>query len=148
MVERLAVNELVVGSNPTRGAKMESSELAYAFDFLAGVWIIQSIIFRSQRHIEVESQSIWDGNPLLHESQLKAFSDGWMGTVQLFIGLLLHLFKFDVEACIGLFVIGIALFLSILVKMIIEKKIEKKMEKIYPNSYAIVKRRAGGLPDS
>jgi len=127
---------------------MSSSILGYILDFLAGVFIIQSIIFRSQKHIETETQPVWDGNPLLHESQIKAFRDGWIGALILFAGLLLHIIHFEISVYIGALIVSEILLILVLIHLISKRKIEAKMSKRYGSTYDIVKKRAKGLLDA
>jgi len=125
---------------------VDSSALGYIFDFLAGIFIIRSIVLRSKRHIEVEASTLWDGNPLLYESQLKAFWDGWLGVVTLFIGLILHLYHFEFPLSTGLLTIGITILLYIVAIYLLNKRIATEVRKVY-NHYDKVKDRARGKGD-
>lgn len=124
---------------------MLSSQLGYILDFIAGFWIIQSIIFRTYRHIEVESQDLWDGNPLTHKAQLDSFWDGWMGVMQLFIGLILHLVHFEINFKIGIVAISVFVILNIAIRIIINVKIEHYLINKYKETYNVVKKRAKGM---
>jgi hypothetical protein len=119
---------------------MESSALGYVFDFIAGFLIIQSIILRSTRHIKVETSSLWDGNPLLYETQLKAFWDGWLGVLVLFVGLILHLIHFALPLCMGLVTVGMTIVLCSIARHLLEKHIAAEVRKEYA-SYDEIKRR-------
>jgi hypothetical protein len=112
---------------------MESGIIGYILDFVAGFWVIQSIILRSKRTIRSETQTYWDANPFLYESQLKAFWDGWLGIVLLFIGLLFHLYHFSVSVCKGITIIGVIVLASVIFRIIIAAYILKAVRKQHPN---------------
>ena len=111
---------------------MSSSELGYIVDFLAGFFIIQSIVLRSKRHIKVESSTLWDGNPLIYEAQLKAFWDGWIGVTLLCIGLFLHLFHFEMQVI----VFWISTLLSIIAPCIFTFFIQRRIKKEVRDEYS------------
>ncbi|OGI22075.1 MAG: hypothetical protein A2808_03525 [Candidatus Moranbacteria bacterium RIFCSPHIGHO2_01_FULL_55_24] len=112
---------------------MESSTIAYVFDFVAGFWIIKSIVLRSKRVIKDESRTYYGGNALVLRAQLSAFYDGWIGLIFLAVATLLHLFHFSMNPCWALLLIALAHISAILIsKFYIEKKIALLMKEEYP----------------
>lgn len=109
---------------------MDSSAIGYIIDFLGGVFIILTLILRSRREIKVEGETLWDGNPMVYESQLSASRDGWVGTTLLFIGMLCHLAHFKVEMLYGvsaiISLVGALWFLRHFSQGMIEKEVRRK----------------------
>jgi hypothetical protein len=126
---------------------MSSSELGYIIDFLAGFFIIQSIILRSKRHIKIESSTLWDGNPLLYEAQLKAFWDGWIGVALLLIGLIFHLIHIELDTLFSIISISLSIGIPSTFRFLIRYKIEKDVRKEY-SFYDEVKKRAKSGEDN
>ncbi len=119
---------------------MISGELGYILDFIAGFWIIQSLIFRSKRHIYHETTPLWNGNPLVYESQLLAYTDGWWGVFLLFIGLIFHLFRFEFTIFISVCITITTVLVSLVFHFFARKWVEKEVRKEY-SCYDEVKNR-------
>ena len=119
--------------------EFNSSSLGYIIDFLAGVFIVFSIIFRSRRKIKVESDTLYDGNPLVYESQLKAFWDGWIGILLLLAGTVIHIYHFDMEPSRFVSIITLILILLTIARFLISSITEREVKKRYPH-YNDVKR--------
>jgi hypothetical protein len=117
---------------------MDSSSLGYIVDFLGGVFIIFTLILRSRKEIKVEGETLWDGNPMVYEAQLKASRDGWVGTILLFVGMLFHLMHFEVMLLRG--VAGVILLIAVLIALryFSQEYIENEVRKRYTH-YDLVK---------
>ena len=121
---------------------ISTGSIGYIIDFIAGLWIIRSIILRRQKHIDIESQQLWAGNPLQHEGQLKSFSDGWVGGIQLFIGLIFHLREFEIQMGQGIYILISVIVISINASWLSMTVIRNKMSRVYGDVYDTVKKRA------
>ena len=117
----------------------DSSSLAYILDFLAGVFIIFSIIFRSRRQIKTEAETLYDGNPIVYESQLNAFWHGWTGCGVLFAGTFLHLLHFEIEPRQFALTLTLILIILVVIKRVIKRSVEAEVQKRYPH-YELVKK--------
>jgi hypothetical protein len=113
--------------------EFNSSDLGYILDFFAGIFIIFSIVFRSKRRIKVDAETLYDGNPFVYESQLKAFWDGWAGGILLFIGKLNHLFHFDIKKGYFIGIVIFTLLLLIILRVAINYITEKEVKSRYPH---------------
>jgi hypothetical protein len=112
---------------------MDSSDLGYILDLIAGFWIIQSIILRSKRHIRKETAIFWDGAPFIFEAQLIALWDGWFGVIQLLVGTIFHLYHFELgQKTLIIVVLGI-IIVSIIFRLFIKKIILRQVKKDYPD---------------
>lgn len=128
--------------------EVTSSTFAYILDFLAGVLIILSIILRSKRQILVEAETLYDGNPLIYESQLNAFWDGWIGTGLLFSATLFHIFHFDLSPCSFALSLTLLLLLLVAVKCVIRRVVEKEVRKRYKHYDNVMKAMKEGKYDT
>lgn len=110
---------------------LNSSTLGYILDFFGSVFIVFSIIFRSKRRISVDSETLYDGNPFVYESQLRAFWDGWIGIVIFFTGTILHLFHFELD--FKYFILVLILIITFLVacRFLIKSFTEKEVRRRY-----------------
>jgi len=124
--------------------EFDSSSLGYILDFLAGFFIIQSIVLRSKRHIKAESSTLYDGNPLVYESQLKAFWDGWIGVVLLFIGLFLHLIHFEIHVYIFLISAALSVTVPYVFTFLIKRTIKKEVRHEHPHYDQVTKNMEDG----
>lgn len=124
--------------------EFDSSSLGYILDFLAGFFIIQSIVLRSKRHVKVESSTLWDGNPLIYEAQLKAFWDGWIGVTLLFIGLVLHLVHFEIQIYIFLISTALSVIAPCGFTFFISRTIKKEVRHEYPHYDQVTKNMEDG----
>jgi hypothetical protein len=85
--------------------------------------------------MKFESKALtWDGNALTYETQLKAFYDGWMGIVLLFVGTILHISHFEVELSTGIKIVCGVLFLSVIASCFLKTCVlSRDIKKVYKN---------------
>lgn len=128
--------------------EFNSSSLGYILDLLASVFIVFSIIFRSKRRIQVDSEALFDGNPFVYESQLRAFWDGWIGIVLFTLGTVLHLFHFEIGFCNFIAILISTILFLIILRVKLRVFIEKKVKRRYQHYDSVVKAMNEGKYDT